>query len=317
MTSAASPHPQALDMAIGIARSLRQRIAPHLDLPGAGDISGVASSGDTTFAVDVAAEAALKEVSSRLGIPVACYSEDEGLKEYGTDPQWLLIVDPIDGTRPAAAGLEACCVSVAVCRFTPEAHYSDVVAGAVYELRRDRLYYASRGGGSFMETTGQTCQLQSVPPPGFSQLRWTLEVVARPSHLNFQVAASLIDATALEGGFYVLNSSAFTLCRIAAGSLSGMMDISARLLRDVPGARDEICSIGGGRLMGLWGYDIAAAALIAEEAGCTLSDAWGRPMDSLILTSTDDRSMASCVCAAGRQHHQEMLDLINRGFASL
>ena len=36
-----------------------------------------------------------------------------GYVEFGR-PRAILVVDPIDGTRPAAAGLESCCVSVAV-----------------------------------------------------------------------------------------------------------------------------------------------------------------------------------------------------------
>ena len=44
---------------------------------------------------------------------VAFYSEDRGLVTPAGDAEWVLVVDPIDGTRPAMAGFEAACVSVA------------------------------------------------------------------------------------------------------------------------------------------------------------------------------------------------------------
>ena len=48
---------------------------------------------------------------------VAFYSEDRGWLEPPARSRRsatpLLVVDPIDGTRPAMAGLESCCVSVA------------------------------------------------------------------------------------------------------------------------------------------------------------------------------------------------------------
>jgi myo-inositol-1(or 4)-monophosphatase len=308
---------EALAIAERVARSVRDAVRPLLDDPEAGQTAGVAASGDTTFSMDIAAEEALKRAVESAGCPLACYSEDEGLKVFGSDPRWLLIVDPVDGTRPAAAGFEACAVSVAVAHFRKDACCSDVVAGAVYEVRRDRLYRASRGNGAEGIFDGRTFRLAPAAPPDVRHLRWTLEVVSRPSELNFAAAGPLIDATTLRGGFFVLNSSAFSLCQVAAGRLSGMADLSGRLVADFPDRAELFAELGHGRPMGLWAYDIAAAALIAQEAGCTVTDAYGRPLDGIRLTRTRDEDMASCICAASEQLHAEMMRLLERGLASL
>lgn len=308
---------EALRIAEHVARSVRDAVRPLLDDPDAGQTAGVAASGDTTFNMDVVAEEALVRAVEAAGCPLACYSEDEGLKVFGGNPRWLLIVDPVDGTRPAAAGFEACAVSVAVARFSEEARCSDVVAGAVYEVRRDRLYRASRGGGAEGVLEGKTRRLMPSPPPDIRHLRWTLEVVSRPSELNFAAAGPLIDTTTLRGGFFVLNSSAFSLCQVAAGRMSGMMDLSGRLLTEFPERASLFAELGHGRPMGLWAYDIAAAALIAQEAGCTVTDAFGKPLDSIRLTRTQDEDMASCVCAASKELHDDMMRLLEQGLTTL
>lgn len=309
-----NPHQQAQQIAISVASSIRSAIVGILDDPMSGAAAGVASSGDTTFSMDIVAEKALEEAIKSLPCPVVSYSEDAGLAPSGSNPMWLLIVDPIDGTRPAAVGLNACAVSVAVAKITESPKISDVVAGAVYELRRDMLYVANKGGGAYLINKGQRCDLTPRPPADFCELRWTLETVARPALANFTAASFLIDETSLRGGLFALSSSAFSLCQLAAGKFSGMVDLSGRLLRDTDPSHEYARVVGHGRVMGMWAYDIAAAMLVATESGCTITDAWGESLDDLPLTRTEPGDMASCIAAASPEHHKQMLELINRGF---
>ena len=66
---------------------------------------------------------------------VAFYSEDAGLVvPAGTTPAWVLVVDPVDGTRPALAGLESCCVSVAAAPYGEDVTMGDVRIGCVVEI---------------------------------------------------------------------------------------------------------------------------------------------------------------------------------------
>ena len=80
------------------------------------EVEADASGGDVTFAIDTEAERTLEAFLADRAPDVAFYSEDRGLVEpaAGGAATTVLVVDPIDGTRPAMAGLESCCVSVAV-----------------------------------------------------------------------------------------------------------------------------------------------------------------------------------------------------------
>jgi Inositol monophosphatase family len=76
---------------------------------------GGGAGGDVTFAVDEAAERFLEEFVALHAPRMAFYSEDRGLVAPGNAVD-VLVVDPIDGTRPTMAGLESACVAVAMTR---------------------------------------------------------------------------------------------------------------------------------------------------------------------------------------------------------
>ena len=69
--------------------------------------------------------------------------------------------------------------------------------------------------------------------------------------------------------------------------------------------------------MGLFPYDIAAAKLIAEEAGCVVTDAHGRSLDDRHVLDTSEGNILSCVAATNRTLHERILEQIDRGFARL
>ena len=64
------------------------------------------------MAIDEIAEDVVAACLERAG-DIGYYSEDRGYVAFGR-PRAIFVIDPIDGTRPAAAGLESCCVSIGV-----------------------------------------------------------------------------------------------------------------------------------------------------------------------------------------------------------
>src|SRR5680860_99677 len=122
---------------------------PSLGAASARGLAGTAVGGDTTFAVDEEAENYAADFLARQNVPVALYSEGRGLLA-GEDPDYVLVLDPIDGTRPAAAGFEAACVSIAVARWEKEPAMGDVLYGVLVEIKE---------GGMF------SCLLYTSPSP--------------------------------------------------------------------------------------------------------------------------------------------------------
>ena len=138
--------PWVVEAADRLASRLRELVLPHLGTMGSRALTGRAPGGDTTFAIDERAERETVRFLEQLDRPAAVYTEDRGMLSWG-DAEYVLIVDPIDGTRPAMAGLEACCVSIAVARCTPRPTMADVVYGIVAEIKEGGIIRAVRGAG--------------------------------------------------------------------------------------------------------------------------------------------------------------------------
>src|SRR5205085_12154290 len=103
------------DLVRDLSLALRERVLPMLGShAGRAHAGALSAGGDVTFRIDEEAEALLESWLAERAPDVAFYSEDRGLVlPSGGTAAHVLVVDPIDGTRPAMAGLESCCVSVA------------------------------------------------------------------------------------------------------------------------------------------------------------------------------------------------------------
>jgi myo-inositol-1(or 4)-monophosphatase len=303
-----------------LAAHVKAAVYPHLGTWRARRITGTASSGDATFDIDDIAEGAVEQFIRDRGINVAYYSEDRGLIHPfpGKEPEGILIIDPIDGTRGAVAGFEACVVSVAWTDYKPAPVLSDVRYAAIVEIKGSTIFSAERGGGvQIVDGAGNFVQPFLAPTAEIPNMAWTLEVVGAPMDLLFQAVRDLANPTTVRGGFFVLNSSAYELTRLVTGQLAGIVDVRNRLLKDFPGTREKFRTYGGGRLLSLYGYDVAGAALIAREAGCIVTDAWGRDMSDWQLLDTTEPNFGSMLAASNPTLHAALVEAVNAGFAAL
>src|SRR3954471_435474 len=140
--------PGLRSVVLDLATALREEVAPKLGQHAGRIHSGAAAGGDVTFAIDERAEAFMERFLAEHAPEVAFYSEDRGLVTPAGDSEWVLVVDPIDGTRPAMAGLEAACVSVALAPLGDGApSIGDVTVGCVVEIKSGRGFVAERGKG--------------------------------------------------------------------------------------------------------------------------------------------------------------------------
>src|SRR6187455_823787 len=131
-----------------LALALRERVLPQLGSHAGRVHEAAAAGGDVTFAIDAEAERELEAFLGERAPDVAFYSEDRGLVEPGGGgARTVLVVDPIDGTRPALAGLESCCVSVAAAPLDGEPTMGDVRVGCVLEVKSGHSFVAQRGQG--------------------------------------------------------------------------------------------------------------------------------------------------------------------------
>lgn len=172
--------------------------------------------------------------------------EYSAASERNQVPEFCWVFDPIDGTTNFAHGLPIFCSSLAL-------EIDGVgVAAAVYDPNRKELFTAERGRGAW---------LNGAP-------------------LRVSSASTLIDSLLCTGFPYNVQQKPEEL----VGLFAHFLGIS-RAVRRLGSAAIDLCYVAAGRLDGFWEmhlgpWDIAAGALIVEEAGGIATHTDGTPFAS-------------------------------------
>jgi myo-inositol-1(or 4)-monophosphatase len=130
-----------------------------------------------------------------------------------------------------------------------------------------------------------------------------------------EVLGDLIDASSVGGATFDLGSAAFDMTRVVTGQLDAYVEPGPRLVADVPGMRAEFERVGGGAVLNNSPYDLAAAALILEEAGAVVTDAYGRSLAGCPLLGSEHEFQMSVVASANRALHEAILAALDAGFS--
>lgn len=160
---------------------------------------------------------------------------EEGGGEDGGREQWY--IDPVDGTVNYAHGIPFFCVSIAY------AEAGELTLGAVYDPLRDEMFTAERGQGAYLNG-------RAIRPSWPAALSRSLLVTGFPYDIKTKKNNNLdhfVRLTMLAQGVRRLGSAALDLCYVAAGRFDGYWELS------------------------LQPWDLAAGALIAREAGATVT----------------------------------------------
>ncbi len=166
-------------------------------------------------------------------------AEESGALDGVGEHLWL--IDPLDGTVNYAHGVPLFCVSIAY------AYQKQVTLAAVYDPMRDEMFTAERGKGSWVNgrrlRVGGVQELQkSLLVTGFPYETWTMV------RNNFDYFTKLAKMTQ---GVRRLGSAALDLCYVGAGRFDGYWEMAIKP------------------------WDVAAAGLIAEEAGAKVTNVDG------------------------------------------
>jgi myo-inositol-1(or 4)-monophosphatase len=174
----------------------------------------------------------------RSRFPDDAFLGEEGGSRRGADGARVWIIDPLDGTSNFVSGFPFWCVSIA-------AWEKDALAAAVvWDPLRAELYSAERGGGAWRNET-------------------RLSVTGRPG----------LDGAFIATGFPFRNRHKID----AYLALFKAVFVHARAIRRAGSAALDLACVAAGVFDGFFEFrlapwDIAAGALLIEEAGGQISD---------------------------------------------
>ena len=221
---------------------------------------------DLVTEIDHASESFLiKEIQSRFP-DSHIVAEESGETQGSNEGIWY--IDPLDGTVNYAHHIPLFCVSIAF------AYDGSVKLGAVYDPLRDEMFTAERGKGAFLNGkpihASATTELQkSLLVTGFPYDTWNTE---KDNFKNFEKLAKTTQ------GVRRLGSAALDGCYVAAGRFDGFWELTLKP------------------------WDIAAAGLIAEEAGARVTATDGKP---------DYISSPQSILAAAPGVYEKLLEQLN------
>ncbi|MGA8723372.1 MAG: inositol monophosphatase family protein [Solirubrobacteraceae bacterium] len=297
---------------LDLAMRLRSVVLPELGSHAGRSVAGDGAGGDVTFAVDELAEASLAEFLAERAPRLAFYSEDRGLVAP-PDASHVLVVDPIDGTRPAMAGLESACVAVALAPLGDGAPtMADVEIGCVVEIKSGDWYLAVRGSG-----VESTRPVALSPTVDVGRMFWGYGFRGRPVRETVEVLAELIDGSSVGGGTFELGSQAFAMTRIVTGQFDAVIEVGSRLIDELPAIRDAFERVGGGQVLNNSPYDLAAPWLCLREAGGVASDGWGEPLDHHRLLGAGHEFQMSSISASNPRLHAQLVHAVDMGVERL
>ena len=300
-----------------LCAGLREVVQPFLGLHAARAHAGEAVGGDVTFEIDAVAERYLAGYMAARLPRWAYYSEDRGL-QGATDPELVLIVDPIDGTRPAAAGLESACVSIAAARPAATPTMAELVAGVVQEIKTGDLFAAERGGGLVMRrASGAPLALLPSPRTTLEGLFWNTGFRGRPLLLLSRVIEELVDVSSVGGAVFELGSATYAITRVLTGQLDAYVDIGPAIIAAHPATEAEFRRVGNGHVLCNSPYDLAAAWLLCREAGVPMTDADGSSLARRPLLGSDAGFQLACIVSGNDTLQGELIAAVGRGIDRL
>jgi myo-inositol-1(or 4)-monophosphatase len=300
------------ELVLALARRLREVVLPELGSHAGRVELGGGAGGDVTFSVDEIAETTLAEFVAERAERFAFYSEDRGLVAPRGDETHVLVVDPIDGTRPAMAGLESACVAIALAPLHFDPKMSDVEIGCVMEIKSGDWFLARRGEGVL---STRAVSLSTTVELG--SMFWAYGFRGRPARATAELLAELIDASSVGGGTFELGSQAFVMTRVVTGQLDAVIEVGSRMIDEVPGMEEEFLRVGRGAVLNNSPYDLAAAWLCLVEAGGVVTDGWGNALDDRPLLGTGHEFQMSSISAANPDLHRQLVRAVDEGIARL
>ena len=225
-----------------VADRVSKEVAPLVGKKEAGDVLYIGADGSPTKRIDKVAEDCTISTLVASEIPMIVISEEAGRVELSDAPEYICLLDPIDGTYNAVKDIPFFSLSIAFARFSEKATLADIEAGFVMNLATGEEFTAVKGRGArHGEEVISSSKVKIIGDATFSVYH---------QGKMMQLCKELKRTR-------TFGSVALELCHAANGSLEGVVDLRGYLKTT----------------------DIAAGKLILEEAGGMVTDSAGKVLE--------------------------------------
>ncbi len=213
--------------------------------------------GDITWKVDLFANDILVKKFKENDIPCYILSEEQPGIRIAEEPEYIAIIDPIDGTYNFVSNIPFASISIAISKYKEKAYLSDIFYSIVINLFQDEIFEAKKGKGSYLN--GYKICVNNYRSDDLTGVIYTNDPI------------SIRELVKKFKRIRVLGSASLEVCYIACNRLDFFID-NRNHLRNV---------------------DIAAAYLILREAGGALIDING----NLLNCGINDIEKISIICS--------------------
>lgn len=211
-----------------------------------GRIAGVGAGGDKTYGIDVLAEKIIISSLDELDEPLTIISEEAGIVPLHGGGSTVVLIDPIDGSKNAVAGIPFYGISIAVAKGPC---LGNVFLSYIMNLANGDVFTADPEAGARMN--GQTVRTQQ--DDAFS-------VIAYEAPSPSRDIPKIIPLLSRAHKVRCLGAIALDLAYLSSGGIS--VFITASPSRS---------------------FDFAAGWFLANVAGGTVTDLEGNPLDNTPL----------------------------------
>jgi len=104
--------------------------------------------GDQTLLLDQSAEDEIIEVLKESSTIYSVLTEEQGIVQSEEEPEYLAVIDPIDGSANLERGIPLCCVGISAVPYTNSMTTDDVEISIIDSFFTDETYIAITGQGA-------------------------------------------------------------------------------------------------------------------------------------------------------------------------
>jgi myo-inositol-1(or 4)-monophosphatase len=260
-----------IDYLKSIGRTLMKEIPAARLAPARKDPVGIGAAGDRSFAVDMLAEEIILTGLQKLKEPLTIVSEETGIMELeggGT----RVMIDPVDGSKNAVAGLPFYCTSIAV---ADGDILGKVRLSYVINLSNGDEFWAEACAGAWFN--GRRMQTQDTD---------MLYLVCYEAQVPGRDILAIAPLLAGSRRTRCMGATALDLAYLACGASS--VFVAPSLSRS---------------------FDFAGGWLLVKEAGGIITDASGEEIENAPL---DLKKSSSLLAAGNRSLHRKALALLSQ-----